>query len=114
MGSGARAHLRRGSSAGTRNRRRAEANGTDPASPASPQATEAVLPTRRERKITELIAHGYTDRQIAETLFLAAGTVAWHVHHILQNLDLQSRRQIAERIQAQESLPPSSRPNYTY
>jgi predicted ATPase/DNA-binding CsgD family transcriptional regulator len=58
--------------------------------------------TRREREIAALLARGYTDRQIAETLFLTAGTVGWHVHRILQKLDLPSRREVAGWLEEHE------------
>lgn len=79
--------------------------------PAPPQPAAASDPlTPREREIAQLLARGDTDRQIAEALFLSTGTVGWHVHRILQKLDLQSRRQVAEWLQAQESTLPSSPP----
>jgi hypothetical protein len=47
-----------------------------------------------------LPARGDTDRQVADALFLTTGTVGWHVHRILQKLDLQSHRQLADRLRA--------------
>ena len=43
----------------------------------------------------QLIACGYTNRQIAEALVLTRGTVANHVAHILSKLDLSNRTQLA-------------------
>jgi DNA-binding NarL/FixJ family response regulator len=71
-------------------------------SPLPPPAVRSPL-TRREREIARFLARGDTDQQIAETLFLTTGTVGWHVHRILQKLDLRSRRQVADWLRAQES-----------
>jgi DNA-binding CsgD family transcriptional regulator/tetratricopeptide (TPR) repeat protein len=52
--------------------------------------------SRREREVAALLARGYTDRQIADTLFITIGTVGVHVHHILGKLGLYSRVQVAD------------------
>jgi non-specific serine/threonine protein kinase len=68
------------------------------ASPSSSRRTDNPHPgnlTRREREIAAYLEQGYTDRRIAETLSLSAGTVGVHVHHILRKLGLQSRLQVA-------------------
>jgi DNA-binding NarL/FixJ family response regulator len=80
---------------------------TATASPTPPRLAAKTL-TRRESEIAQFLARGYTDRQIAETLFLTAGTVGWHVHRILQKLELHSRRQLAGWLHAQESGNPSA------
>jgi non-specific serine/threonine protein kinase len=49
----------------------------------------------REREVALLIARGCTNRQIAEALVIAEGTVASHVVHILNKLGLSSRAQVA-------------------
>jgi non-specific serine/threonine protein kinase len=51
--------------------------------------------TRREREITELIATGLTNRQIAARLFIAQRTVDTHVAHILAKLGCSNRAQVA-------------------
>jgi predicted ATPase/DNA-binding CsgD family transcriptional regulator len=73
-----------------------EAVGSSPASaPAqSEQAPWAVL-TPREREVAALVAHGLTNRQIAERLVITEGTARLHVKHILHKLDCTSRAQIA-------------------
>jgi predicted ATPase/DNA-binding CsgD family transcriptional regulator len=77
------------------------------AAPAAPEPKEPPPPppgaaplTRREREIARLLARGATNPQIAQALFITAGTVAWHVHSILQKLDLQSRHQVAAWLDA--------------
>lgn len=51
--------------------------------------------TRRENEITQLIARGLTNRQIAQQLFIAQRTVDTHVGHILAKLDCSNRSQVA-------------------
>ena len=58
--------------------------------------TQQELPlTKREHEVTELIAGGLTNRQIAERLFIAQRTVDTHVGHILAKLGCNSRSQAA-------------------
>jgi DNA-binding NarL/FixJ family response regulator len=51
--------------------------------------------TPQERKILDLIAEGYTNRQIAETLFLAEKTVKNYVSNLLAKLGMERRTQAA-------------------
>jgi DNA-binding NarL/FixJ family response regulator len=51
--------------------------------------------TQRQLEIAELIARGYTNQHIADALVLTTGTVANHVQHILDRLELRSRTQVA-------------------
>lgn len=62
--------------------------------PAVTQRQELPL-TRREHEVTELIAGGLTNRQIAERLFIAQRTVDTHVGHILAKLGCNNRSQAA-------------------
>ena len=56
-------------------------------------------------EITELIAGGLTNRQIAERLFIAQRTVDTHVGHILAKLSCSNRSQVA----ALTGAPPACR-----
>jgi RNA polymerase sigma factor (sigma-70 family) len=47
--------------------------------------------TDRERDVLELLAKGYTNRQIADHLGITANTVKKHVDHILQKLQVSTR-----------------------
>jgi non-specific serine/threonine protein kinase len=67
--------------------------------PATPARTPL---TRRELEVARLLAEGYTDRQIADTLYIAVSTASRHVHHILEKLDLQSRVQVAGWLASRE------------
>ena len=51
--------------------------------------------TPREREVADLLARGYSNQQIAETLVLVRGTVANHVAHILAKLGAANRTQVA-------------------
>ena len=51
--------------------------------------------TPRENEITQLIAGGLTNRQIAQRLFIAQRTVDTHVGHILAKLGCSNRSQVA-------------------
>jgi len=69
-------------------RRLALVTETVEASPPAP-ATEAL--TDKEGKILQLIAEGMSNRQIAETLFLAEGTVKNYVSRIMAKLHANTR-----------------------
>ena len=54
--------------------------------------------TRREREVATLVAHGLTNRRIAEALFVSERTVDHHVASILKKLGIRSREQVASRL----------------
>jgi DNA-binding NarL/FixJ family response regulator len=60
-----------------------------------PSALQAVRMTKRERQITDLIAEGLSNKEIAQRLNIAPYTVKSHVHNILEKLALHTRLQIA-------------------
>ncbi|MBV8720447.1 MAG: response regulator transcription factor [Chloroflexi bacterium] len=62
---------------------------------------EGSLLTRREREVAVLIARGFSNRQIAETLIIAERTVTNHVEHIFDKLGFRSRAQVATWITEQ-------------
>jgi len=51
--------------------------------------------TKREQEILELIAEGFTNREIADKVFLSEGSVRNYVSSILQKLDVSHRTQAA-------------------
>jgi non-specific serine/threonine protein kinase len=56
---------------------------------------EATRLTRRQREVAALIAHGYTDKQIAQELVLTPGTASNHVANIRRRLECRSRAEVA-------------------
>ncbi|MGH3090631.1 MAG: LuxR C-terminal-related transcriptional regulator [Rubrobacteraceae bacterium] len=64
-----------------------EAGGGRAAAPLSP----------REREVAELVSEGFTNRRIAEKLFISKRTVDNHVRSILDKLGLDSREGVAAR-----------------
>ena len=48
----------------------------------------------REREVAALLAHGLSNRQIAQRLVVTERTVAAHIEHILNKLGFASRHQV--------------------
>jgi DNA-binding NarL/FixJ family response regulator len=63
----------------------------------------AIRMTKRERQVIELIADGFTNKEIAQELHLSIYTVKSHVHNILEKLSLHTRVQIAKYTHISES-----------
>jgi DNA-binding CsgD family transcriptional regulator len=68
--------------------------GTPTVEPATSRAQELGL-TPREREVLALLADGRTNRQIAQTLFIAEKTASVHVSHILAKLEVANRGEAA-------------------
>ncbi len=51
--------------------------------------------TEREREVLTLVARGFTNKQIADTLFVSEKTARNHVSHILDKLGLSRRSEAA-------------------
>lgn len=62
----------------------------------SSKIEDSVRMTKREKQVIELIADGYTNKEIAQQLHLSTYTVKSHVHNILEKLALNTRVQIAK------------------
>lgn len=66
---------------------------------------EAVLPatglavelTERERDVVALVRQGYTNREVAETLFVSVKAVEYHMGNIFSKLGIKSRRELRAR-----------------
>jgi DNA-binding NarL/FixJ family response regulator len=67
--------------------------------PATPEAKEDLIEplSEREIEIIKLVSQGLTNREIANKLFLAEGTVKNYVTSILQKIDARDRTQAAIR-----------------
>ena len=59
--------------------------------------------TKRELEVMNLVAEGYTNKEIAQELNLSKYTVKSHVHNILAKLSLTTRVQIAKYAYQSES-----------
>lgn len=60
-------------------------------------APKAKLPdelTKRELEVIQLVAHGMTNKQIAESLFISVKTVETHKSHILDKLGLSNSSEL--------------------
>src|SRR5207302_399722 len=68
------------------------------------RAGGAIELSRREREVAQLVAHGLSNREIAQRLYLSERTVDNHVHRILDKLGFDSRVQIATWLARNEHL----------
>lgn len=71
------------------------ASGAKPRRPTT-SGVESLTPT--ERRIAAMAAEGRTNPEIAESLFLAKSTVAWHLRHIFLKLHIDSRSDLREKL----------------
>lgn len=62
---------------------------------ARPDVRELLGLTPREAEVLALVARGYTNREIADTLVISVKTASVHVSHILRKLDAPSRVEAA-------------------
>jgi DNA-binding NarL/FixJ family response regulator len=69
-----------------------------PNPPPSEELASTALPatlTRREVEVLQLVARGYTNRQIARSLFISVSTVKKHVQRLISKLGVSTRTQAA-------------------
>lgn len=59
--------------------------------------------TRREREVTELVAAGMSNKDIAAALVVSQRTAEAHVQHVLAKLGFTSRAQLAAWAAAQHA-----------
>jgi WD40 repeat protein/serine/threonine protein kinase len=62
--------------------------------------------TLREQEILQHIVAGYTNREIAEELFIEISTVKWYIRQIYRKLGVRSRRQAMIRARELDLLVP--------
>jgi DNA-binding CsgD family transcriptional regulator len=68
----------------------------DPIERAPAEALEASL-SAREQAVLKLLAAGHTNKEIAQELFIALGTVKAHVASVYRKLDVHSRAEAVSR-----------------
>ncbi len=62
--------------------------------------------TEREREVLALVARGYTNKQIADALYVTEKTARNHVSHILEKLGLSRRSEAAVYAVEHKLVPP--------
>ncbi len=62
--------------------------------------------TEREREVLALVARGYTNKQIADNLYVSEKTARNHVSHILEKLGLSRRSEAAAFAVEHKLVPP--------
>ncbi len=67
--------------------------------------------TEREREVLALVARGYTNKQIAETLYVSEKTARNHVSHILEKLGMARRSEAAAYAVEYRLVPPKTPQN---
>jgi two-component system, NarL family, response regulator DevR len=67
--------------------------------------------TEREREVLALVARGYTNKQIADTLHVSEKTARNHVSHILEKLGLSRRSEAAAYAVEHKLVPPQKHPH---
>jgi two-component system response regulator NreC len=60
------------------------------------QREEGVL-TEREREVLQLLADGYTNREVAAQLYISTRTAEFHRANILRKLRAKSRSELMRR-----------------
>jgi DNA-binding NarL/FixJ family response regulator len=78
-----------------------------------PPAVEGYNLSNRESEVIELLAQGYTDKEIAEKLQIGFTTVRSHVGHIFDKLHVRSRVEAAAKFSGSHSLTPPGRTKST-
>lgn len=57
----------------------------------------AVSFTARESEVVNLLAHGLSNRQIGQSLFISETTVKFHVHNVMEKLGVKRRAEVVYR-----------------
>lgn len=57
----------------------------------------AVSFTSRESEVVRLLAHGLSNRQIGQSLFISETTVKFHVHNVMEKLGVKRRAEVVYR-----------------
>jgi two-component system response regulator NreC len=78
----------------------------------TPDSYESLSP--REKQVLRLVALGYTNRQIADQLFLSTKTVGTYRSRLMSKLDLKSRPALVRYVLGRELLDNGSPPDPTW
>ena len=66
--------------------------------------------TSREREVIGLLAHGLTNREIGEQMFVSESTAKFHVHNVMRKLGVRRRAEVAYAA-GKRGLPDGGRPS---
>jgi DNA-binding NarL/FixJ family response regulator len=78
--------------------------------PAQPAKAQIEVLSPREREVIELLARGYSYKEIAEALSISLPTVNTHIHRTYEKLHVRSRGQAVARYNRLTEAPAISRP----
>jgi LuxR family maltose regulon positive regulatory protein len=80
-------------------------NGTAAAATEKGRPPDLIEPlTARELEVLRLLAEGFSNRQIAETLVLSEGTIKFHVHHVIEKLQSHTRSEALAKARKQKLI----------
>lgn len=63
------------------------------------------LLSKQEQTVLSLVAHGFTNKKIATTLFVSENTVKVHLRNIMEKLNAHTRQQAVSLVGGKVSLP---------
>lgn len=63
----------------------------------SATAAPAITFTARETEVVRLLAHGHSNRQIGQQLYISETTVKFHVHNVMEKLGVKRRAEVVYR-----------------
>lgn len=65
--------------------------------------------SEREAEVAWLLYRGYTNRQIAEELYIAETTVKKHASHIYEKAEVSGKKELKEKVQKEREERKNSR-----
>jgi DNA-binding NarL/FixJ family response regulator len=63
-----------------------------------PEENHADSLTKKENEILDLLAKGYSNKEIADTLFVSLNTVRTHIYHMYEKLHVRNRVEALNKI----------------
>jgi DNA-binding CsgD family transcriptional regulator len=69
------------------------------------RAIDSLGITEREIEVLELLAHGHSNNEIGERLFISPNTVKTHLAHLYEKLEVSRRTQAIQKARALQIIP---------
>ncbi|MDR3667024.1 MAG: response regulator transcription factor [Ignavibacteriaceae bacterium] len=69
-----------------------------------PRLKEAILMTKREREVIQLLGNGMSNKEIGQKIKISTYTVKSHIHNIMEKLALHTRLEIANYSYTDQAL----------